>query len=105
ELPQQPDGVAVFRRNHRIKQIREHHRQSPFGMTGDEELKGLLVVDVTQLRLDAVKRLQELGVLGLTLARRQVAMDGVRENQKAQVVLERLADVSEHENGVDGVVE
>ena len=32
-------------------------------------------------------------------------MDLVRENEQAEVVLKRLADVGEHEDGVDGVIE
>ena len=39
------------------------------------------------------------------LGRRQIEMDGVREDEQAEVVLERLADVGEHQHGVDGVVE
>ena len=39
------------------------------------------------------------------LGRRQIQVDRVREDQQAEVVLERLADVREHQHGVDGVVE
>ena len=74
-------------------------------MLSDEILERLAIIDVTQLRLDAVQRLQEAGVLGAALGRRQVQVDRVREDEQTEVVLKRLADVRQHQHGVDGVIE
>src|SRR5205807_7679722 len=54
---------------------------------------------------ERVGGLQKAAVLRASLGGRQAEANAVRENKQAEIILKRLADMGQHENRVDGVIE